>query len=189
MAPPDGSGGGGRTLEDPVVRRWLHDKYERLGAEEGSLAASRTSYFAAIATVLITGFVVSLDYFLSEPRILHLVATFLAAVGILISFVWAVLLHRTLDAQALWREAAERLEGLAPPIEGQLASQVTLRTGAKLDVDLLRPFQTHARRFSTDRKISWMDRLRPGSLTEVFPLFFLGVWCAVLVAVWVFVPW
>ena len=35
--------------------RWLHDKYERLASEEGQLTASRTSYFAAIGTVLVTG--------------------------------------------------------------------------------------------------------------------------------------
>ena len=175
------------SLSDPGVRRWLHDKYERLAAEEGELAASRTSYFAAIGTVLITGLVVALNYFLSQPRILDLVATFLAGLGILISFVWAVLLHRTLDAQALWREAAERLEGLAPPIEGELPAVVTLRSGAKLEIDLLRPFQSHARRFSADKAISWMDRLRPGALTEVLPLSFLGIWVGVLVAVWLFV--
>ena len=174
-------------LSDPAVRRWLHDKYERLAAEEGNLAASRTSYFAAIGTVLITGLVVALNYFLSQPRILDLVATFLAGLGILISFIWAVLLHRTLDAQALWREAAERLEALAPPIEGELPSAVTLRSGERLGIDLLRPFQSHARRFSEDRAISWMDRLRPGALTEVLPLCFLGIWLGVLVAVWVFV--
>jgi hypothetical protein len=177
----------GRDLSDPAVRRWLHDKYERLTAEEGDLAASRTSYFAAIGTVLITGLVVALNYFLAEPRVLDLVATFLAGLGILISFIWAVLLHRTLDAQALWREAAERLEELAPPIEGELPSAVTLRSGAKLRIDLVRPFQSHARRFSSDKAISWMDRLRPGALTEVLPLCFLVVWISVLVAVWVFV--
>ena len=39
-------------------RRWLHDKYERLAAEEGQLSSVRTSYYAAIGTVLITGLVV-----------------------------------------------------------------------------------------------------------------------------------
>ena len=175
------------SIADPGVRRWLHDKYERLAAEEGELAASRTSYFAAIGTILITGFVVALNYFLAEPRVLDLVATFLAGIGIMVSFIWAVLLHRTLDAQALWREAAEQLEVLAPPVDGTLPSTVTLRTGDKLVVDLLRPFQTHARRFASDQAISWQDRLRPGSLTELLPVFFLGLWTIVLVTVWVFV--
>jgi len=175
------------SVDDPVVRRWLHDKYERLAAEEGDLAASRTSYFAAIGTVLITGLVVSINYFLSQPRVLVLVATFLAGLGIMISFIWAVLLHRTLDAQALWREAAEQLEHLRPPVSGELPGLVTLRSGAQLEVDLLRPFSTHARRFSRDKAISWMDRLRPGTLSELLPVCFLVVWCLVLSVVWVFV--
>lgn len=175
------------SLGDPAVRRWLHDKYERLAAEEGGLAASRTSFFAAIDTILITGFVVSVNYFLAAPKVLDLVTTFLAGIGVLVSFTWAVLLHRTLDAQALWREAAERLEELAPPVAGSLGSAITLRSGAKLGVDLLRPFQSHARRFSRDRAISWMDRLRPGTLTELLPIFFLGLWTVVLIAVWVLV--
>ena len=175
------------TLDDPTVRRWLHDKYERLAAEEGELAASRTSYFAAIGTVLITGLVVSLDYFLSQPRVLLLVSTFLSALGIVISFVWAVLLHRTLDAQGLWRESAQQLEQLAPPIEGTLRGTVTLRSGDKLEIDLLRPFTAHARRFSPTEGISWMDRLRPGGLSEVLPVCFLSLWCTVLVAAWLYV--
>ncbi len=176
-----------QSLDEPAVRRWLHDKYDRLTAEEGDLAASRTSYFAAIGTVLITGLIVSLNYFLNEPRVLLLVTTFLASLGILISFVWAVLLHRTFDAQDLWRECAVELERRAPPIDGELRATVTLRSGAKLEVDLLRPFTAHALRFSRDKAISWMDRLRPGALSEVLPLCFLGIWCAVLVAIWVYV--
>ena len=176
---------GGRPIDDPAVRRWLHDKYERLAAEEGELAASRTSYFAAIGTVLITGLVVALNYFLPDPRLLLLVTTFLAALGILISTIWAALLHRTLDAQAMWREAAVQLERHLPPIEGELLGPITLRSGAQLEVDLLRPFTAHDRRFSRDRAISFFDRLRPGLLTEALPLCFLGIWCGVLVAVWV----
>jgi hypothetical protein len=175
------------TLSDPGVRRWLHDKYERLAAEEGELAASRTAYFAAIGTILITGLVVALADFLAEPKVLVLTTTFLAGLGILVSLVWAVLLHRTLDAQGLWREAAEQLELLTPPVEGSLPAVVTLRSGDRLSIDLLRPFQAHARRFSSDRAVSWMDRLRPGALTEVLPVVFVGLWSAVLIAVWVFV--
>ena len=171
---------------DPTVRRWLHDKYERLAAEEGELAASRTSYFAAIGTVLITGLVVALNYFGAEPRLLVLVATFLSGLGIVISFIWAVLLHRTLDAQALWREGAEELERRVPPIPAELPAAITLRSGATMEVDLARPYLAHARRFSSDRAVSWMDRLRPGALTELLPLCFLVIWSGVLVAVWVF---
>ncbi|HYA10198.1 MAG TPA: hypothetical protein VEH10_00780 [Thermoplasmata archaeon] len=174
-------------MDDPAVRRWLHDKYERLAAEEGELAASRTSYFAAIGTVLITGLIVALNYFLTTPRTLLVVATFLAGLGILISFTWAVLLHRTLDAQALWRESAVQLERLQPPVAGELPGVVTLRSGGTMTIDLLRPYSAHDRRFSKDRSVSWMDRLRPGALSELLPLCFLGVWIAVLVAVWGFV--
>lgn len=183
----DGAKGPGGSIDDPAVRRWLHDKYERLDAEEGNLAASRTSYFAAIGTVLITGLVVALNYFLSDPRVLVLVATFLAGLGIVISFTWAVLLHRTLDAQAMWRDCAEQLERLCPPVAGELPGAITLRTGATMEVDLLRPFSAHARRFSRDKAISWMDRLHPGALTELLPICFLGVWSTVLVVVWVFI--
>jgi len=179
--------GSENSIRDPAVRRWLHDKYERLAAEEDNLAASRTSYFAAIGTVLITGLVVALNYFLADPRLLALVATFLAGLGILISFIWAVLLHRTLDAQAMWREGAEQLERLLPPVDGQLPGTVTLRSGDTVEVDLLRPFTAHARRFAKDRAVSWMDRLRPGALTEILPVCFVGIWCGVLVAVWAFV--
>jgi hypothetical protein len=171
---------------DPVDRRWLHDKYERLAAEEGQLAASRTSYFAAIGTVLITGFVVSLTYFLPQPRLLAATTTFLAGIGILISIVWAVLLHRTLDAQAMWREGAQALERAQPPIEGELPGKITLRSGATIEVDLLRPYLAHARRFSDDTAVSWMDRVRPGTLTEILPLSFLVIWCAVLSAIWIY---
>lgn len=180
---------GGRAREEPGTRRWLHDKYERLAAQEGDLAASRTSYFAAIGTVLITGLVVALNYFLAEPRLLLAVATFLGGLGIVISFTWVVLLHRTLDAQALWRESAEQVERLLPPIEGQLPGRITLRSGATIEVDLLRPFTAHSRRFSRDEGISWMDRLHPGTLSEVLPLCFLGLWCGVLVVAWVLVPY
>jgi len=170
-----------------VVRRWLHDKYERLAAQEGELASSRTSYYAAIGTVLITGLIVALNYFLNDPHLLTLVCTFLAGLGVLISVVWATLLHRTLDAQAMWREAAEELERLLPPVGGELRAPITLRSGATMEVDLLRPFQAHARRFSRDRSVSWMDRLRPGALTEVLPVCFLGIWTGVLILVWAFV--
>jgi hypothetical protein len=177
------------SIDDPAVRRWLHDKYERLAAEEGSLAASRTSYFATIGTVLITGLVVAIDYFTAAPRTLLLVATFLAGLGIAISLVWAVLLHRTLDAQSMWREAIVELEQKAPPIAGELPGTITLRSGATMPVNLLLPYTTHRQRFADDRAISWMDRLTPGALSEVLPVFFLLLWCAVLVAVWIFIPY
>jgi len=165
-------------------RRWLHDKYERLAAEEGQLSSLRTSYYAAIGTVLLTAMVVAVADLLNEASILLFVATFLAALGILISVVWAVLLHRTNDAQKLWREAALRLELGAPPLEGEFAAPITLRSGDTISIDLYRPFLAHERRFRDTAEISWMDRVDPSHLTEILPLTFLGIWSGVLILVW-----
>jgi hypothetical protein len=165
-------------------RRWLHDKFERLAAEEAQLAAGRTSYFAAIGTVLITAIVVAVADLSGDPLELTLFITFLSALGVLITFVWAVLLHRTNDAQSLWRESNLRLEQLSPPIVGSVPIAITLRSGAPLSVNLLRPYETHAARFSAARSISWMDRVNPERLTEVLPVTFLIVWSAALVVVW-----
>lgn len=169
----------------PEARRWLHDKYERLAAEEGQLSSVRTSYYAAIGTVLITGLVVVIADLMGQPSLLVVVVTFLAALGILISIVWAVLLHRTNDAQNLWREAALRLEQSEPPVDGEWIVPITLRSGASLDLNLLRPFEAHAERFSRRRSISWMDRVNPSSLTEVLPLSFFVIWATVFAAVWI----
>ncbi len=166
-------------------RRWLHDKYQQLAAEEGQLAASRTTYYAAIGTVLITGLVVATFDFLNQPLLLAAAVTFLTLLGIMISIVWVVLLHRTTDAQNLWREAALRVEQDAPPIEGEWRAPITLRTGEKLNLDLLRPYQTHAERFAQNRAVSWMDRLNPATLTEILPVTFLVIWTAILTLVWV----
>jgi hypothetical protein len=181
-------GAGATTPETlaPDVRRWLHDKYERLAAEESQLAASRTSYYAAIGTVLITALIVVTDDFLSQPHVLLLAATFLAGLGIMISLVWAVLLHRTNDAQNMWRQAARDLEEMAPPIPQTILGPITLRTGDNLQLDLARPYEAHARRFSSDRGVSWMDRVNPERLTEALPLTFLTIWVAVLLIVWVY---
>jgi hypothetical protein len=169
---------------DPDDRKWLHDKYERLAAEEGQLATARTSYYAAIGTVLVTGVVVAIADLSSNRFILAGIATFLAGLGILISFVWAVLLHRTNDAQAMWREAAEQLEEVDPPLEGVLNAPVTLRSGDTIPVNLLRPYQTHRERFGASHQISWMDRTNPARLTEVLPVAFLVIWISALVFVW-----
>ncbi|MCI4369040.1 MAG: hypothetical protein L3K09_05720 [Thermoplasmata archaeon] len=168
----------------PEERRWLHDKYERLAAEEGQLAAGRTSYFAAIGSVLVTGTVVAVSYFSGRPLLLVTIATFLSAIGIVFSFVWAVLLHRTNDAQALWREAAWRLEVCEPPLSGELLAPITLRSTQTVTVNLLRPYSIHRARFSTAKPISWMDRVNPGRLTESLALTFLLVWLTVLVISW-----
>ncbi len=165
-------------------RRWLHDKYERLAAEEGQLAASRTSYYAAIGTVLITGLLVAAADLLGDPAVLVTIVSLLALLGILISLVWAVLLHRTNDAQNLWREAALRLEEGIPPLEGEFQAPVTLRSGATLQVDLGRPFQSHNQRFSPTNHISWMDRVDPSRLMEILPVTFLLLWGAVFALIW-----
>jgi len=171
---------------DPDVRRWLHDKYERLAAEEGQLAASRTSYFAAIGTVLITALVVVINYFLNQHGLLLVLVTFVSGLGFLISFVWLILLHRTIDAMKMWRESAANLERLSPPVDGVMPAPVTLRSGGTIEVDLLRPYIAHAQRFSKDHAISWPDRLSPDFLTEILPMSFLVIWTVVLVAVWVY---
>jgi hypothetical protein len=171
---------------DDRSRRWLHDKYERLAAEENTLAANRTSYFAAIGAVLLTALVVALNDFQNSGKILVLVVSFLGGLGLLVSFVWVILLWRTTDAQNLWREAARHLEQVAPPMGGGFMVPITLRSGEKLQVDLLRPYTAHASRFSRRKGISWMDRLTPESLTEVLPGTFVVIWSCVLVAVWAY---
>jgi len=165
-------------------RRWLHDKYERLAAEEGQLSSVRTSYYAAIGTVLLTGLVVAIADLLNEATIMVSVVTFLAALGILISIVWAVLLHRTNDAQNLWREAALRVEQNEPPIEGVWSAPITRRSGETMNLNLLHPFEAHRARFSSLKSISWMDRANPAALTELLPVTFLGLWIGVLAVVW-----
>jgi hypothetical protein len=164
--------------------RWLHDKFERLAAEEVQLSASRTAYFAAIGTILITGAIVATADLLNESFLLAGVVTFIAALGLLVSFVWVVLLHRTNDAQTMWREAALRLEELRAPISGVLRAPITLRSGRALDLDLLRPYLAHRERFNLANHISWLDRVNPERLTESLPITFFVVWSATLVLVW-----
>jgi hypothetical protein len=166
-------------------RQWLHDKYERLASEEGQLSSLRTSYYAAIGTVLITALVVVLADLLGHSSLLTVTVTFLAALGILISVIWAVLLHRTNDAQSLWRQAALQLEREEPPVEGVWQVPITLRSGDVIHPNLLRPFEAHAARFADQRQVSWMDRVDPQSTMEVLPLTFVVIWVAVLATVWV----
>ncbi len=174
---------------DPILRpdeaRWLHDKYERLAAEEGQLSGSRTSYYAAIGTVLLTGLLIAIADLLAQPLLLVVVISFLAVLGIMISLVWAVLLHRTTDAQNMWREAARWLELHHPPLVPQIPAPVTLRSGSTIPVDLARPYSSHALRFADTQGVSWMDRVNPAALTELLPQTFIALWCAVLVADWV----
>jgi len=172
---------------DDAARRWLHDKYEHLAEAEGTLASTRTSYFAAIGTVLVTGLVIVLNYFLNEHTLLLLVTTFFAGLGIMISFVWLVLLRRTVDAQDLWRAMARYIEQAEPPLPGELIAPVVLRSGETLRLNLFRPYTAHAARFARDKGISWWDRLTPDLLTQVLPGSFLVIWVSVLIVVWVYV--
>jgi hypothetical protein len=165
-------------------RKWLHDKYERLAAEEGQLSTGRTTYYAAIGTVLITGILVVLADLVNEPDLVVVAVTFLAGLGILISLVWAVLLHRTNDAQNMWREAARGLEEKYPPVGGTWNVPITLRSGDMMNVNLAHPFLAHEARFAPSKQITWMDRVNPSGLTELLPLTFLVIWGAVLVIVW-----
>jgi ABC-type sugar transport system permease subunit len=182
--PAETQNGPAPSVLTPEERRWLHDKYERLAAEEGQLSASRTSYYAAIGTVLLTAFVVAIADLLSHALILVGVVSFLALLGIVISVIWAVLLHRTTDAEKLYREAAGRLEAAEPPLTGALAAPITLRSGATMTVNLLRPYETHDRRFARTAPISWMDRTSPSALTEALPRVFIAIWTVVAIATW-----
>lgn len=169
---------------DPEQRRWLHDKYERLSAEESQLSASRTAYFATIGAVLLTGLVVLIADLVGQPILFAIAATLLASLGILTSAVWAILLHRTNDAQSMWREAARHLEQLAPPVPIPVLSSVTLRSSATLPVNLSTPYAMHDIRFSPTNQISWLDRFNPSRLMEVMPVTLLVIWGGVLVLVW-----
>ncbi len=168
----------------PDDRKWLHDKFERLTEDEGQLAAGRTSYFAAVVTVLITAVVVSVADLSAHPLELALVVTFLCTLGILITSVWWVLLHRTNDAHALWTQASLQLERSAPPVPGTLPGSIRLRTGEMLSVNLLHPAETHAERFSRRLAVTWFDRVSPEGLTELLPQTFLIVWGATVVLIW-----
>ena len=166
-------------------RHWLHDKFERLAAEENELASARTTYYAAIGTVLITGLVVSIADLLAQATVLIVVVTFLSALGMLISIVWIVLLHRTNDAKNMWREAAVLLERDHPPLEGRWVVPITLRSREQIQMDLFRPFAAHNERFSPHEPVSWMDRANPDTLTEILPMTFLAIWIGVIGAGWV----
>lgn len=170
------------TLED---LRWLHDKYERLASEESALAGGRTSYFAGIATVLVTGFLYVVVNLLSHPVLQAYLVTFLGSLGIMISIVWLVLLRRTNSAQRLWRNSALELERQNPPVPPVLKAEVPVRGGRELAIDLSRPYESHDTRFTPEKQISWFDRRDPAFLTELLPMAFIFVWTAIIIIVWV----
>ncbi len=169
------------TLEE---RRWLHDKYERLAAEEGQLSGIRTAYFATIGAVLLTGLVVLIADLLVIPLLFTVAATLIASLGILVCTVWTVLLHRTNDAQAMWREAALRLEDASPPILDPLPTQISLRSKATISVDLNAPYHMHNARFEAGGRISFFDRIDPNRMMEIMPMSLLVIWGTVLIVVW-----
>ncbi|MCI4363998.1 MAG: hypothetical protein L3K13_06850 [Thermoplasmata archaeon] len=174
----------GRTVPSQEELRWLHDKYERLASEEAGLTSTRTSYFAAIGTVLVTGLVIAIANLLGHPWLLVAMISFLAGLGIMISAVWVVLLGRTTDAQELWREAALRLEQKTTLFSSGIQASISLRSGRTLEVDLTRPYEAHALRFSASGGASWTDRMNPSTLMETLPLTFLAIWGATLIAAW-----
>jgi len=162
-------------------RRWLHDKFERLSQEEGQLASTRTTYFATIGAVLITGLIVAVTNAAVHPELLVVAVAFLAGFGILFSTVWALLLHRTADAQRLWRTAALQLEALAPPVRTEVRAVIPAGGASRIEVDLARPYTVHALRFAPDRSIAAIDRIDPWRLSEIMPLTFIAVWAGTLV--------
>jgi hypothetical protein len=166
-------------------RRWLHDKFERLATEEASLGDSRTSYFAAIASALVAALVVLVINEISHPTVFVVMATMLAGFGILISAVWTVVLHRTGDAQYLWRQSSLLLEAAAPPIAGTLPASIITRHGDEIHVDLTRPWHVHEIRFSEANQIAWIDRVNPSAVSANVPLTLVFLWGIVLVGTWV----
>ena len=173
----------GHATVTPEERRWLHDKYERLAADEAQLADSRTSYFAAIASALVAALVILVINELKAPTTFVAMASLLAGFGILISLVWTVVLHRTTAAQNLWRDAALALENDAPPIRVPIPGTLALPPGRTIGVDLTRPYLAHQARFS-EPGLPWVDRVRPSELSANVPLILVILWSVVLVGAW-----
>lgn len=166
-------------------RRWLHDKYQRLAEHEAQLADYRTSYFGAILAALVAAQALIVINLRGAPNELVTSSTILDASGIAISAVWALVLHRTYAAQALWREALIQLEVHASPLPGRLDAVVSIRGGpATIAVDLARPYHTHRDRFSARPNVPWLDRVRPLELTSDIPLILVGIWAVTLAIVW-----
>ncbi len=170
----------------PTDRRWLHDKYEKLAEHEAQLADYRTSYFAVLNTALVAGTVLVVVNLLKTPPIFATAASLLAGFGLLMSVVWALLLHRTLAAQDLWRDAALALEAEFPPVPAPLPADLPAGVaGRRISVDLARPYHAHHLRFSGEHGASFLDTIRPAEVWSRIPVIFCGVWGTLLVAVWV----
>jgi hypothetical protein len=184
MAPPANDPAPSLSGLTPEERRWLHDKYERLAGDEASLADSRTSYFAAIASALVAALVVLVINELRSPALFVTMASLLAAFGMLIAGVWTIVLRRTTAALTLWRESALLLEEGASPITTPLPATVSLRAGHTIEIDLTQPYRAHQTRFVTAPGISWIDRVRPSELSANVPFSIVVLWALVLVGSW-----
>ena len=166
-------------------RRWLHDKYQSLAEYEARLADYRTSYFAVLNTALVAGVVLVVINLLRTPPVFATTASMLTAFGVVMSVVWAIVLHRTIAAQNLWRDAALALEADYPPISGPLPSHVPGgRAGHLIPVDLARPYHTHRSRFSRGSGAGYLDSIRPAAVWSDVPILFGIAWGAAFVTVW-----
>ena len=173
----------------PEELRWLHDKYERLAAEETHLVDSRTSYFAAITAALVAGLVLLIINELRSPPVFVAAASFLATLGVLVSAVWAVVLHRTSAAQRLWRAAAAALERSSMFPQRSLPARLAVHQGLEITIDLTRPYLAHAERFAGTHGLPWVDRVEPSELSSDLPVLLVGAWLAAFGAIWVWFVW
>jgi hypothetical protein len=168
----------------PEERRWLHDKYSQLASEESQLAGIRSSYSITIGAVLITGLAIAVAGLNAHPQFLLLIVTFLSAFGLFQSIAWALLLHHTLEAQALWRNAVYQLEQSAPPIRAAVPGHTRVRGGAQIKVDLAQPFTLHHRHFAPRPGLPPFTRARPSVVMESMPNALIIIWLVALISVW-----
>ena len=121
-------------MEGPIpyeVRRWLHDKFERLQARE----EDRIQSWATLFISLNTGLVAVVGYLLTQY---HLAVSFwgflaaTAAAGLVISGGWFLVGYGMLESDMVWREMARSLE--APPfgvVAEEISANVRLWWGAE----------------------------------------------------------
>ena len=163
----------------------MHDKYQRFDQSEGQLADYRSSYTAAVTTALVAAMVYAVVNLLPKSALLFATTvSLLAAFGVLISLVWAVVLRRTTQAQQLWRDAAFRLEEDVPPVEGTISATLSASPTRSISVDLARPYHVHLERFA-GVGTSRLDRIRPADLTSQVPVLLVVVWSIVVAGAWV----
>lgn len=165
-------------------RKWLHDKYAALAAEESQLAGIRTSYSITIGAVLVTGLVIAVAGLTDHPSFLVTMVSLLAGFGLFQAMIWSLLLRHTLEAQGVWRDAAFQLEAIAPPIATSVPGQTTLPGGTAKAVDLTRPYAMHRIQFSPRAGSPPLTRLQASSLMLAMPTALVVLWLSVLLAVW-----